>query len=194
MRNPMENRPRRLPAMAMYFAFALLLLFAQPLALSGCAVKIGDSGSQAPTVPTAQASGQTRTVKLQVVSHQGSVLALVPVYIQDQGPFAFALDTGASSSLVDQDLAKKLGLKTGGTVGNITGVTGATQATQVQIDQWRAGDVPLPSTSGVTVDLPDPNSGSGLQGLLGSDVLSEFGAITVDYENQVLILRSRKQG
>src|SRR6184192_3467173 len=39
-------------------------------------------------------------------------LILVPVHVNDRGPFDFILDTGAGTSLLASDLAKELELKT----------------------------------------------------------------------------------
>ncbi|HWM03032.1 MAG TPA: hypothetical protein VNP92_11940 [Actinophytocola sp.] len=38
------------------------------------------------------------------------------------------------------------------------------------------------------MDLPEPRHGPGIEGLLGSDVLSRFGCVVVDYANQQLEL------
>jgi hypothetical protein len=138
------------------------------------------------------AQGQEQTVQLQVVQGPGgSVLALVPVSIQGQGPYTFALDTGASQSVVDKQIADQLELPTSGTASPVFGVFGAGQATAVRVEQWRIGEVELPSATIVAIDLPDPPIGSGPRGLLGSDMLSLFGAVTVDYEQAVLVLRGR---
>ena len=50
-------------------------------------------------------------VPLQVMKQGKQVLALVPVKINGAGPYTFALDTGASRSLVDSQLAAKLHVK-----------------------------------------------------------------------------------
>jgi len=164
-----------------------IFLFLQTFALQGC------SGLDRPFLLTGgQQQGQTRSVQLQVIEQGGSVLALVPVYIDGQGPYAFALDTGASRSLIDQELADQMGLQVVGRADDVTGVTGTTEADIVRVDQWRAGDVQLPTSTAIVLDLPGSSRQSGLRGLLGSDVLSSFGAITVDYEEGVLILRSRR--
>jgi hypothetical protein len=161
---------------------ALVLL----LSLSSC-------GGQALPFGLGRRAAQQQTVPLQIVEGpNNSVLALVPISIHGQGPFVFALDTGAAQSLIDQDIAKQLNLPVVGKGDRITGVTGVENADLVQVDQWRAGDVTLPKTEAISLSLPKPQQGTGLQGLLGSDILSQFGAITVDYDTQVLILRSRR--
>ncbi|MCL6431315.1 MAG: retroviral-like aspartic protease family protein [Anaerolineae bacterium] len=129
-------------------------------------------------------------VRLQVVEGPGgSVLALVPVTIAGQGPFPFALDTGASQSVVDLDIKARTNLPEVGRTREVTGILGTGEAVLVQVDDWQADEVVLPRVRAIALDLPKPAEGEGLAGLLGSDVLSTFGAITVDYERQVLILR-----
>lgn len=137
-----------------------------------------------------QADGGERHVQLKVFEGpKGSTLALVPVFIGGEGPFAFALDTGASRSLVDEDIVQRIGLTTKGKTRAISGVTGRAKGKKVPVDQWRVGDVGLDARTIVGLDLPDPEQGPGLQGLLGSDVLSEFAVITIDYAGEELILR-----
>jgi predicted aspartyl protease len=157
--------------------------------LAGCTVQVGNDVRQASS-PIASTPGAERTIPLQVIqAPNGSTLALVPVYIDGKGPFAFALDTGASQSTLDLDLVHRLDLPLAGSAGRVVGVAGAERAQAVKLQQWRVGDVQLPPRTAITVDLPGPNqSGTGLDGLLGSDVLSQFGVITVDYQRQQLIL------
>ena len=52
----------------------------------------------------------------------------------------------------------------------------------------RLGAVELGPTRVALVDLPEPRHGPGIEGLLGSDVLSRFGCVVVDYANQQLEL------
>src|SRR5215471_16231077 len=55
--------------------------------------------------------GQQR-VRLRVITAKGrDTIALVPVFINGRGPYPFALDTGASQSLIDSGLARTLGLR-----------------------------------------------------------------------------------
>ncbi|MHB1132729.1 MAG: retropepsin-like aspartic protease, partial [Chloroflexota bacterium] len=138
--------------------------------------------------PKVQLNGRV-TIPLDVqTGFDGSVLVLVPVYIDGQGPYEFALDTGASRSLVDEDLADELNLRTVGRAQPVLGVFGAGEARLVAVDDWRLGEVDLPASRAVTLDLPGPSRGQGLRGLLGSDMLATFGAVTIDYEAEVLIL------
>jgi predicted aspartyl protease len=143
-------------------------------------------------VPGAGLITGSNEVKLTIVSGpRGEVLALVPVYINGQGPFGFALDTGASESVVDTGIVQRLNLPVVGSAGEATGVGGMVSAKLVRVDSWRVGDVNLPQKNIAAINLPGPNTQRGLQGLLGSDVLSNYGEITVNYDRGVLILGPR---
>jgi predicted aspartyl protease len=121
----------------------------------------------------------------------GARLAFVPVSIDGQGPFAFALDTGASQSVIDKELADQLGLPKVGQAVELTGVAATTEAEETRIGSWRAGDVQMPVDTVVAVRLNAVSRQVKMRGLLGSDVLSRFGAVTVDYEHRRLLFRSR---
>jgi hypothetical protein len=129
-----------------------------------------------------------RRVKLKVVTAPDrSTIALVPVYINGVGPFAFAVDTGASKSLVDLRVVRQLGIKTLGSAGRVRGVAGTATGQRVRISRWRAGSVGLPGVTIASLHLTRPD-GKGLDGLLGSDVLSRYGKIALDYDHDVLLL------
>lgn len=166
-------------------ALLLLILAAMLVCLPACGQAMLPLGT-ARTV-------QEQTVSLQVVKGPGgAVLALVPIFVNNQGPFAFALDTGASQSLVDKPIADQLNLPVIGQAGQVTGVTGAEEAMIVAVQQWRMGGVVLPPIPAISLNLPNPSEGPRIEGLLGSDILSRFGAITVDYEREQLVLRTRQ--
>ena len=121
----------------------------------------------------------------------GSTLALVPVYIDGQGPFKFALDTGASHSVVDREVAERLRLVVSGPPIVTTGVAARSAAIPVSVDSWKMDGVELPTGTLVAMDLPDSDRQYNLQGLLGSDALSRFGAIEIDYDRERLTFRDQ---
>jgi hypothetical protein len=164
----------------------LLALAIPLLPLAGCQ---RGAEQQPAASPTGGAEQAVRLVVLQ--GPGGSTLALAPVFIDGRGPFAFALDTGASYSVIDQELADELNLPSAGPPVEVTGVAATAEAGQVRAGGWRVGVVPLPGDTMVTLDLSEPNRRLKLRGLLGSDVLSRFGAVTVDYAHQRLVLRPR---
>jgi predicted aspartyl protease len=130
----------------------------------------------------------TREVKLRVDSGSFGVFAFARVFIGGKGPFTFTVDTGASHSVIDFDLVRKLRIRTIGAPLTVTGITCRGQAARIRVSHWRVGRVALPAREIQTIDMPDP--GGGVDGLLGSDILSTFGAVTVDYAGERLVLPS----
>jgi hypothetical protein len=123
-----------------------------------------------------------------------TTLAVVPVYIGTKGPYDFALDTGASVSVVDLAVVHELGLKRVAKVGGFTGVKSTTSATIVRVPHWRAAGVQLPAASIASVSLADSLGNAGLKGLLGSDVLSRYDVVTIDYRGGELRLEPKPDG
>jgi Aspartyl protease len=137
-----------------------------------------------------------QTVKLEVVATSSKptrqALALVPVFIDGHGPLPFALDTGASRSLISASLARQLGLPRRGSAGMLQGVTGTTSAENFAVSSWRAGTIVLPPSMIAAVGAASPTQPQstlhGPVGLLGSDVLSRYGKIAIDYDKALLVL------
>lgn len=157
------------------------------LLLSSCAV-IGGSVSKA---PEEVGEGQ---VGMEVFSDPtGSTILMVPVYFGEAGPFQFVLDTGASRTVMEPGLVDELGLSRGSDAPG-TGIGGGEfNASTVEVEGWRVGDVELQPRTVVTTELPSvPAQGPQFRGLLGSDVLAGFGAVEIDYNEQVLTLRGEE--
>jgi predicted aspartyl protease len=140
------------------------------------------------TVTVEAEPSPAREVKLRVDSGSFGVFAFARVFIGRRGPFTFTVDTGASHSIIDFDLVRKLGIRTIGAPLTVTGITCRGQAARIRVSRWRVGRVALPAKEIQTIDMPDP--GGGVDGLLGSDILSTFGAVTVDYAGERLVLPS----
>jgi predicted aspartyl protease len=136
-------------------------------------------------------TGKDEQAPLKVVRQGKQVLALVAIRINGHGPYSFALDTGASRSLIDTQVAKELGVPEAGGAGKIGGVNGVRKAVYVKVRSWSMGSVRLPRTALVMSNLPFGNASHGIQGLLGSDVLSRYDVITIDYSRQLLQLHPR---
>jgi predicted aspartyl protease len=145
--------------------------------------------------------GPEEGIPIEVIrGRDGNVLVYVNVYVEGQGPYPFVLDTGASRSVIDPGIAEELGLPESDQTGVITGVTGQAQVRMVRVENWSIGEVDVPPSTLVSLELPQiagPSILGGLlgndmdrvKGLLGSDALSQFGVIQIDYEQSVLILR-----
>jgi hypothetical protein len=147
------------------------------LALAGCTITLGNS--------IAYGSGTTIPVKV-LRGDDNATLVQVPVYIGKQGPYQFVLDTGASISLIDRALALRLNLPGSGARQPVGGVGGTEQVVFVSVAQWRMNSLGLPKTTIASGALPSGSGGPDIQGLLGSDLLSQFGKITLDYNAATL--------
>jgi hypothetical protein len=141
---------------------------------------------------TAPQPGGVYRVKIKVIKHGGQVIALVPVTINGKGPWAFALDTGASQSLVDSEVARQLRVRKTGTKQRVAGIDSVSNFASIKVKEWRVGKVELPPTTIVEANLPFGNVHGGVQGLLGSDMLSQFDVVTIDYGRGFLLLHHRK--
>ena len=161
---------------------SFLALAAAATLLAGC----GGSSSSSSRPPLGQFD-----VALKVLKHSNQVIALVPVTINGHGPYTFALDTGASQSLVDSQVAKELRVEKTGESHPVAGITNVTNVKTIEVKDWRVGKVKLPATTVVEANLPFGNADGGVQGLLGSDMLSSFDVVTIDYDHGVLKLHAR---
>ena len=114
---------------------------------------------------------------------------LVDVHLDDQGPFPFVLDTGATFTCVDEPLARRLELADAPAI--VAGVTvgGAGRMRMVQIDSLRVGQTTAHELIGCALDLGGLREIPGVEaeGLLGLNFLKEF-RVTLDFEREVLRL------
>ncbi|MGH2487070.1 MAG: retropepsin-like aspartic protease [Ktedonobacterales bacterium] len=144
---------------------------------------------------TATATGPGTTIPLTIArGSDGSTLALLAVTINGHGPFQFALDTGASSSLIDRTLTSQLSLPVAGPPQTIAGVSSKETATPVKVAKWSIGKLTLPSGAIDSAALFDSRQSDSVRGLLGSDIWSQFGRITIDYGAGTLTVYSQTTG
>jgi predicted aspartyl protease len=112
----------------------------------------------------------------------GGAALVVPVSINDQGPFPFVLDTGATVTCVDQALADELKLRD--TVGYGGGIRGMSAMRVVSIDSVGVGTAKAEGVNGCVVDLqPMQKAGLEIQGLLGLNFLKAY-RVTIDFEKR----------
>lgn len=174
------NRAHRPRVRSLIGVCALSLLMLGLLA--ACSVQLTPQGGGS---PSSSASGVTIPVKV-VVGQNGATVILLPVTIDGSGPYNFALDTGASTSLVDTPLAQRLNLQPVGTPAPISGIASTTPAQPIRITHWHIEGLTLPADTAVAADLSGSERGSGLQGLVGSDVWRQLGTVTINYNAQTL--------
>ncbi len=131
--------------------------------------------------------GPPSVVPVRVV---GRAAIVANVCIRGEGPFPFLVDTGGSTTLVDSSLAARLHLALVDGPRTVLSFTCKRQISFAAVARWSIGNMTLlPQTVEVgPVRSPVlPN----LDGVLGSDTLSSFGAVRIDYRQQTLTLGPR---
>jgi predicted aspartyl protease len=116
-------------------------------------------------------------------------LILVQVIVNDQGPFQFALDTGASRTMLSSDLAAKLALETVEDA-PITGAGGQIRILAAKVNSLAVGDAIVRDHAiGVGEFLATLSAAAGvkLDGILGYNFLNRF-RVSIVYPRGILEL------
>lgn len=173
-------------------AWPLAAVISVTALLTACSGTAGSHAAAATDSPSGQgvptASAATRTVPMTVVRNGQSTLETVPVYVDGHGPYKFLLDTGSSVSSVSSKLVTMLHLPKTGNHARIKGVSSSEKVSIATIRSWKVGHVSL-TPEKVAVLTSTPSSGS-VMGLLGSDELGRFAAVTEDFQSHQLRLTS----
>ena len=128
-------------------------------------------------------TGPFTPVPMSVVVRDGYVRPLVDVHIAGSD-HPFVLDTGAGTSAVDREFAAVVSLAGTGRREVISGVACTIAVPIVGSGRWAIGPVRLGPRP-----MPDVSLGPiGASGLLGSDELTRFGWIVLDYRRGELLL------
>jgi predicted aspartyl protease len=119
----------------------------------------------------------------------GDAALVVPVTINGNGPFQFVLDTGATLTCVERNVADRLQLPAArGAVGYGAGVGGQGRVDLVRIDSLRIGEAGVHGLVGCVLDLSALRTvGADIDGLLGLNVLKQF-HVSLDFQRGVLRL------
>ena len=155
---------------------------------SGASTKLHLPSAEAGCHTTAPISGHSTSVPLAVSRANGQVIALVSVCIDGRGPFPLVLDSGATSSSVDAQVVQTLHLPSVGKSAKESGASCTTSTQPVQVTSWSVGSIALQGQTVESSTIPNFGLHKAPAGLLGSDVLSRFGAVRIDYKDQKLIL------
>jgi len=116
-------------------------------------------------------------------------LILVPAFVEGQGPFAFAVDTGASSTMLAPGIAQRLGMKTVEVV-SATGGGGQVPISAGGVRSLSLGDACVRDLAvgvGEFLNMLSAAIGARLDGILGHNFLSQF-QVTIDYPRALLEL------
>ncbi len=142
-------------------------------------VTIAFINSFVPTSAPTPAHRDPDTIPL--VCNAQSTITLVPVSLPGAPALRFVLDTGASLSMLDRDLAKRLELTPSGRIPSQSGSEALVTA------QLTIGALTLAPQRVVSTNLTSLRRMMGdVAGILGADALRAMGAVTIDYEQCVL--------
>ena len=161
-----------------------------PIWLVGCAAGPSPTAAKAPSslnTPGASCSTPARvpatstSVPIRIERTGTSVRVLVSMCVDGAGPFPLVLDTGSPSTLFDTHFIDHVRLPPAAPVGLLRQPGCTVVVLHLLVKRWSVGPVALAGQSVSAIRMP----GFGLEGqpvgLLGSDVLSRFGAIRIDY-------------
>jgi hypothetical protein len=118
-------------------------------------------------------------------------LLVIPVKINQSGPFDFMVDTGSQLNVIDPALAAQLDLKLQGTVG-LVATAAYSQASVGVLDSLEAGSQVVLKPLVVVQDLgPIQAADPRIRGVLGENFLAHFDVL-IDYARGLLCLDEAK--
>jgi hypothetical protein len=128
--------------------------------------------------------GNTDSLRLRLIQN---AQIIVPVTINQHGPYDFLVDTGAQVTTVDPVLATALHLKIDGTTG-IIGVGNYARTPFTTLDSVQAGSEVVEQVMAVIQDLGQIQmADSRVRGVLAGNFLEHFGVL-IDYRQRILCL------
>ena len=109
----------------------------------------------------------------------------LPVHINGDGPYTFALDTGAGGTVMDPALAEKLGLDAQAVQGIARGLGGDVQLKMAKLDSLSVGDAKITDNQVVVLDSSKVSPKGKLieNGIIGYDFLKNFETV-IDYPSK----------
>jgi Aspartyl protease len=108
-------------------------------------------------------------------------------------PYYLIVDTGAARTIIDRPVANALGLPAHGSPYTFSTFGCDVSAQPVSLAGMHLGSTALPTITVFSERLLIPRGFSGVPigGLLGSDILSRFGVVTISFTRRRLILRAK---
>lgn len=125
------------------------------------------------------------------LAHESKPLILLPVIVNGQGPFEFALDTGASNTIISPALAAKTGIKSAAAQAITTGGGHTAQASFGAAQTIKVGTAQVSNLPVMVSDLLNSLNqvtGADTAGIIGYNFLKTF-RFTIDHPEATLRLQ-----
>jgi hypothetical protein len=111
-------------------------------------------------------------------------------------PFLFKVDTGAARTVICSSVARSLSLHPTGPAITAKTIGCPVTARALHISNWVLGGHLLPSLTVATQPAPPPlakpiRGGEQFGGMLGADVLSRLGSVTIDFAHDRVVIGAR---
>ena len=136
-------------------------------------------------LPGALAAQVKQTNKIINFRLRDRYLIVVQTTVNGVGPFSFLLDTGATHTVIDPNLARQLGASVIGEA-SLTTVSDVRRDRLVRLKQVRVGDSEVSELGAIIDKLDDVKlKAPGIRGVLGEDFLSNFDFL-IDYKERTL--------
>ena len=114
-------------------------------------------------------------------------LIVIPVKINQKGPFDFVVDTGSQVTMIDPALASQLQLRAQGSVG-IVSVSGFAHGSMTVLEKLEADSQTLERTLAIVQDISSLQAADAhIRGVLGENFLSHFD-LMIDNAHKLLCL------
>lgn len=147
-----------------------------------------DASVQQQQAPAPNVRFDSGTSALKIPFELSNNLILLRAQVNNSQPLWFIFDTGASASVIDAQLAKKLGLRTGGKA-QLTASGGGIGAELIQgVSLSVSGAKVFNQTlASLTFDFFSPMFGKSIGGIIGYDLIKQF-VVEIDYDAKVINL------
>ncbi len=134
------------------------------------------------------AVGRPSVLAVRIVRIDTGAAVLVNACIDGAGPFPFVIDSGSSFSVIDKQLSRRFNLHQVGAPEQAVGIACSGAVVPEQLPSWSVGGLALRPQVVFNASLPNLEPNQPLAGVIGSDVLSRFGSIRIDYQARTVSL------
>ena len=134
------------------------------------------------------ANGRPSVLAVRIVRIDTGAVVLVNACIDGAGPFPFVIDSGSSFSIINKQVSRRFHLHEVGGAQQAAGIGCSTVVDPEQLSSWSVGELALRPQVVFSASLPNLEPNQPLAGVIGSDVLSRFGSVRIDYQKQTMSL------